>query len=535
MELSPEQALAFRRYRQGANLFITGPGGTGKTALIRKIYRDAILSGNKIAVCALTGCAAHLLECNARTIHSWAGIGLATESANYYVEKIAKSHHKRKQWQTTQILIIDEVSMMPVKLFDLLNAIGKRIRKRPDVPFGGLQVIMSGDFYQLPPVVRMTDEDRRAGSVASRFCFESEDWWSIFGAAENVVELVTIFRQKDPQYAAILNQLREGIIKRSSIALLAQQVNKPRPADLLIQPTKLFPRRDQVDALNAAEMAALNETGHVYTMMYEIEPSYTYGTGATVKAAIADATKNINTSKALKAVRVYSDSDMTHEFEYMCNSILCDRVLELKKGAQVMCIVNAEFPAWMGGVGVAEMAAATAVAATEHVMVGLYNGCQGVVVDFVGGGAGNAPALPVVRFYRNGEKGVDVLMRPHMWNSDRLSGLSIKQLPLVLSWAITIHKSQGATLDHAEIDIGHAIFEDGQTYVALSRVSSIGGLYLSAFDPTKIRVNVHVRNFYARLRAERDAAGVAGVAGVAATCVATAAPAATDTKTVVVR
>jgi ATP-dependent DNA helicase PIF1 len=376
---------------------------------------------------------------------------------------------------------------------------------------------MSGDFYQLPPVVRATDA---AAVAAGRFCFESADWWNIFCAPNNVVELATIFRQKDAQYAAILNQIREGVIKRSAVTLLANQVNKPHPDNMLIQPTKLFPRRDQVDALNAAEMAALNETAYVYYMDYEISPSYTYGSGNTIKAAIASATKNVIPSKALKAARVYSDNDIGHEFEYMGGSILCDSVLELKKGAQVMCIVNVEVPVWSSG--------AAPEATAEVAMIGLYNGCQGVVIDFVGGGVPNAVPFPVVRFYKNGERGIDVLMKPHTWESERLSGLSIKQLPLVLSWAITIHKSQGATLDYAEIDIGRNIFEDGQTYVALSRVTSLDGLYLSAFDPTKICVNTRVREFYTRLRA--------AVTTSADAASAVAEPAqAPDTKTIIVR
>jgi ATP-dependent DNA helicase PIF1 len=146
---------------------------------------------------------------------------------------------------------------------------------------------------------------------------------------------------------------------------------------------------------------------------------------------------------------------------------MCNDIVKLKVGAQVMCVVNIELPT-------GEM---------------ICNGSQGVVVNF------SEQGLPIVK-YRNGH---EMTMNYHVWESENILGAGVSQIPLILAWAITIHKSQGATMDVAEVDVGSGIFECGQTYVALSRVKSLEGLYLSSFDASKIFINKKVREFYDKL------------------------------------
>jgi ATP-dependent DNA helicase PIF1 len=509
IKLSPEQHTVYNKYLQGNNIFITGPGGSGKTALIRLIYGNALSRKKQIAVCALTGCAAQLLECNARTIHSWAGIGLGTETVEFYVKKITKSSFRRKQWQMIQILIIDEISMMSLKLFDLINNIAKEIRNS-DLPFGGIQIILSGDFYQLPPVCR--PDDAAASTFASKkdngakFCFESNEWWNIFNET-NSIELKTIFRQTDTRYAEILNQIREGRLKRSAFDALNEQIGKDRPTDLLIRPTKLYPRRDQVDSINTIEMDKLTGDIQSYKMTFIIAIRSVVKTGSNANLVATQAVADLNNlrNKTPKEGAVgpdsfddyvynndyqsqYDSDDFCYELSSIANRLLCDDLVHLKVGAQVMCIINKSFDVWYSP--------DESLPASPAITVELYNGCQGVVVDFMDDLAFGK--CPIVQFHKYAP--LKIVMKPHTWESSRIEGLFVRQLPLLLSWAVTIHKSQGATLDYAEIDAGNSIFEDGQTYVALSRVKSLEGLYLSAFDPSRIRTNIKVKEFYQILR-----------------------------------
>jgi ATP-dependent exoDNAse (exonuclease V), alpha subunit - helicase superfamily I member len=439
IELSEQQQCVFDKYLLRQNIFITGPGGSGKSALIKYIYEDAIRKGRNIQVTALTGCAAVLLNCKAKTLHSWAGIGLGNAEADFIVEKIEKNRYKKKVWRETDILIVDEVSMMSLKLFELINLVGKEVRKS-NRPFGGIQVIFSGDFYQLPPVASGSSnlED-------SQFCFESELWHILFDPV-NQIALKKIFRQKDEVYATILNQLREGKLKRKSYELLMSYVGKSVPEDSLIMPTKIFPTRSKVEQINSREMTKLSGD----TRIFELKK-------------LANLTDGTNQKK-----QYYTTEEKEQEWKYLANNLMCESVIHLKIGSQVMCIINKEL---------------------DDGQI-LCNGSQGVVTGFIG------LVTILVKF---NELPAEIPLSMHTWASERSPGLGVSQLPIILAWAITIHKSQGASLDMAEIDVGSDIFECGQTYVALSRVRSLEGLFLTSFDLSKILINKKVQEFYNKL------------------------------------
>lgn len=434
-KLSDEQALALEHFNKGENLFLTGPGGSGKTELIKQMVKHSNENGRKVQVCALTGCAAVLLSCKAKTVHSFAGIGLASGTVEEVVRKVISNKYKLKNWKGIDVLIIDEVSMMSVKLFEILDYIARRSRKKLSTPFGGIQVIFSGDFYQLPPVGTFGEDN------TSAFCFESPNWDITF---PTTIVLKTIFRQTDEAYRSILNQVRVGKLYKSALDKLENQVNKPFPVDY--KPTILLPRRKDAESINSAELKKLKSEGKTYK----------------VSKVINEIPTSSNHPLNLQNP---SDEQIEKEYNFLANNIMAEKEIELKIGTQVMCIANIDMES------------------AEQIV----NGSQGTVVEFIG-------EIPVVKF----KNGIKRSVGYHVWTSEIMPKVGVKQIPLIYAWAITIHKAQGVTLDMAQIDAGSNIFECGQTYVALSRVKNLEGLYLTAINPHKIQVNKKVKDFYAK-------------------------------------
>ena len=445
LSLSREQLIAFDKYVKGDNIFITGPGGSGKSALIKIIHKHAYNKFKDIQVTALTGCAAVLLNCKAKTLHSWAGIGLGNGTTEQLITKIKKNKFAKALWKATDILVVDEVSMLSLKLFNTLNEIGKSVRGNLK-PFGGIQLIFSGDFFQLPPVGDKDDPDTQ------RFCFESDNWNTVF-QRDCQIQLVKIFRQTDEIYATILNQIREGKIKRKSNDLLVQYVNRPFAENLVAEPTKLYPTRNKVENINNTKMCSLEGEEREYKIRY---------------------IKDLEMTKADKNKRVeFTEKDIQVELDFLASNLICDKEMKLKIGSQIMCIVNIQ----------------------SDTGIEVCNGSQGIVTEFC-----EITGCPRVKF----NNGIDRVMIRNVWASDKIPGIGVSQVPIILAWALTIHKSQGATMDAAEIDVGSGIFECGQTYVALSRVKSLDGLYLTSFDAKRIRINKKVKEFYESLKLYHD-------------------------------
>jgi ATP-dependent DNA helicase PIF1 len=451
---SDEQHLCFEKYLNNENVFITGPAGTGKSYLIKTIVSDAEKKEKKIKVCAMTGCAAILLQCKATTLHMFSGIGLANkDNASIIEELFTKKRHKLKNWRKLDILIIDEVSMMSLKILLLLDAIAKKIYKN-DKPFGGLQVIFTGDFYQLSPVFNNEKEKE-----AAMYCFQHLIWNQIF-PKENQIILQTIFRQNDKMILKILKYVRKGQITTNTIKALESRIfNKDKLNEIKKDKilTILSPIKREVDLINLNEYSNLvSEVEKTYNVKY---------IDLNALENIKDINYDFNKANELFQLYINSNQFIKQEYEFLANNILADNELKLKLGTHVMCIVNLNL----------------------HGELQIANGSQGIIVNF------NNENLPYVKF-NNIEN--PILITPYTWKSEHNKRVGVSQLPLIYAWAITIHKSQGITLENAIIDIGSNIFADGQTYVALSRVKSLEGLYLIKFDYRKIKCNPLVKRFY---------------------------------------
>ena len=435
MVLNDQQQAAFEAVRSGRNIFLTGPAGSGKSYLIRHIVEWAQSANRKISVTAMTGCAALLLGCKAKTVHSWASIGLGRGDVNELFNTINGKAYLKRRWTQTNILIVDEISMMTPELFDKLDDLGKRLRKSMK-PWGGIQLILCGDFFQLPPVNKGMAGDVLVG----RFAFESAAW----NKANLLPVLLTkIERQLDDSFQTVLNECRVGKPSEKTIEILKGRQGQDWKSKI-IRPTLLFSRNADVDSINDKNIAALEKPLHVFDAKTIVGPNSEH----------PDA--DVPTCEVLDRLVQRLDNDANYNIR-----------LELCVGCQVMLIHNVDVDA------------------------GLVNGSRGVVLDF------DPCNLPIVQFMRGGP----VVVGLHQWDCADSPCVHRTQIPLRVAYAITIHKSQGATLDCALVDIGSSTFEYGQAYVALSRVRDIESLYVWNLNPQKIRAHPTVQTFYEGLSA----------------------------------
>ena len=459
-ELSLGQQYAIHKFKQGENIFLSGPGGSGKSYVAGYFVQILHELGCIHQVTSTTGCSSILLSNQIRvrgrpiivkTIHSWSGIRLGKGSMDDLFRMVLKNRKAVKEWRRIKTLILDECSMLSKKLFTILEFIARKIRNNSS-PFGGIQIVFLGDFFQLPPVGDPMDPD------TMDFCFESPVWSSVF-PIHNHIELTKIYRQNDTSYQQILNEVRRGELSEDSCSALMARVGVPYDPEQhggVLLPMKLFPTRNQVQRVNEYQYGLVNEKEHIYSS--EVNTGMRW---------YVDNREPFEPDVMMKCMSLTS-ADIEYESQNLVKQLPVEGNVCLKVGVPVMCLVNLDIEA------------------------GIANGSVGVVVDFINA-VDSVDVIPIVRF-TNGQ------CRPiqnFVWQHNEFPSICVSHMPLCLSYATSIHKMQGANLDASEMNLGSSIFSEHQTYVALSRVKSLNGVYLSAFHPQRIRVNPKVVQFYA--------------------------------------
>ncbi|KAL2271487.1 hypothetical protein VTJ83DRAFT_858 [Remersonia thermophila] len=445
---------------RGQSVFFTGPAGTGKSVLMRAIIHDLkkkhARDPERVAVTASTGLAA----CNigGMTLHSFAGIGLGKEDVSTLVKKIRRNPKAKNRWTKTKVLIIDEVSMVDGELFDKLSQIGRIIRNNGR-PWGGIQLVITGDFFQLPPVPEGAGKERE-----SKFAFDAATWSM---SIDHTIGLTEVFRQRDPEFAAMLNEMRLGRISDDTVRSF-QALSRPLTFDDGIEVTELFPTRQEVDSSNQRRLKAL--TGKVYR----------YDAVDTGDPKIRDR---------------------------LLANMMAPPTIELKKGAQVMLIKNMDDTLVNGSLGTV---VGFMTEATFEMKAGIDESemepdAKRRVRAFTNALAESSKTdnkeYPVVAFHNVDGAQRQILCVPEDWKVELPTGevqASRKQLPLILAWALSIHKAQGQTLERVKVDLGK-VFEKGQAYVALSRATTKQGLQVLNFQKSRVMAHPRVVEFYNKL------------------------------------
>ena len=400
------QKDALEILKMGYNCYITGAAGSGKTHLLNEYIKFLKNKGVEVGITASTGIAA--THMGGTTIHSWSGLGIKDDLTEYDLEDLESKKYLYDRFKNTDVLIIDEISMLHHFRLDLVERIARHL-KRNQLPFGGMQIILCGDFFQLPPVSRM-------GEKESHFSYKSETWKKL---DLKICYLEEQFRHKDDKFIKILNGIRGNNLSEESLFCLNSRNNACLKEG--IEPTKLHTHNINVDTINDTELNKLS--GQIFA--YKMEDKG--------RKALVDALKK---------------------------SCLAPEVLRLKKGARVMFVKN-------------------------NFEEGYANGTLGKVIECSNYG----PKVMLT-------SGKIITPEKVNWviEDDGKIKATITQYPLRLAWAITVHKSQGMSLDAVEVDLSKS-FERGMGYVALSRVRTLEGLRLLGINKNALEVREDVMIF----------------------------------------
>lgn len=399
--MTQDQALAI--LKTGAHVFLTGEAGSGKTHTINQ-YTDYLRHHEiDFAVTASTGIAA--THIHGMTIHSWSGIGVQATLDDDALKHIAENRYVSKRIKKAKVLIIDEVSMLDGRVLSLVERVCRRVRKL-GMPFGGLQVVLVGDFFQLPPV---SGKDKNG---VAEFAFNAEIWQAL---RPTVCYLTEQHRQEDQKFLNILSAIRRNEFDENHFESVSERIITQ--AELPDDMTRLYSHNTNVDTLNTAELKRLPGKTHAYTM-------------------------------ALRGPEALTSA--------LVRGCLSPERLELKVGAAVMFTKNNQ-------------------------NAGFVNGTLGTVIGFT-----TDKKYPIVRT----TDGMKIETEPMEWTiaeGDEVFA-KVTQIPLRLAWAMTIHKSQGVSLDAAVMDLSQ-VFEYGQGYVALSRVRTLAGIHLLGVNARAFQVH----------------------------------------------
>ncbi len=394
------QQEAFDLLKMGHNVYLTGAAGSGKTYLLNKYI--GFLKNKKVGVgiTASTGIAA--THMNGRTIHSWSGMGIKDALTKEDLSKLLAKRYLRKTFAEAKVLIIDEISMLHSFRLDMVDRICKAF-KESTLPFGGIQVVLCGDFFQLPPVSKNGEE--------ANFVHKSDIWQEM---DIKICYLEEQHRQEDKPFLQVLNDIRSNTVSDTTKQSLNSRHNKEVAID--IPPTKLFTHNADVDAINNMELEKIKKEPQIYQM----------------------------SSRGIDAL-----------VETLKKNCLAPEQLILKKGAVVMFVKN-------------------------NFEKGYVNGTLGKVAGF------DKESYPIIETVSKDK----IIAMPEKWTIEEGNKIiaEINQIPLRLAWAITVHKSQGMSLDAAVIDLSKA-FEPGMGYVALSRVRTLVGIKLLGINDTAYEVS----------------------------------------------